>query len=654
MTDLYRLDQINDYDATIAALEDYIADLTDEFAESPEGKAYVVAHPDVAEFVGSWIDPLLQFGYAYRSVTLPRMTPKDVEAIVTELFPQKVTLLDPEEASTAIPELIAFWQFLQRQYKQRHASKILSFLKKIQPKFPGLMNDSSKFGIAKSFVSTGMSAGFDMTTEAGVKAFQQQYNQNLQQASAQPPAAGRDLPAQFQQLLNVVSQIVEANPQERSGNQSGLPPVSDLSFEQELRSDMWRNAAADLPALSEKAIACLKQQTIADTEPGTILRDFRTLLELIGDSEVPVSSTNHLFPQKLLTEMNQRLSEPVQHDFKRPVQKSYPPINGLYLLLRASGLGQITGKGKKHLLVLNPELLQSWNRLNPTEQYMTLLEVWMIRSHEEMLGESRSRLSEGTKCIHYWTTDLRKRQTFSSYAEQQSLNYWPEYHNLALLKMFGFLHIESGKPEAGKGWRVKKIKSLPLGEAMMQALVRAFQEHNMVWESDTNAAQPFNELQSTLQPYFPDWQQVFTLPQHEFQAGMHLFKVSLGKAWRRLAISGEESLYELGQLILRSVNFDSDHLDKFIYKNQLGRTVEVFHPYIDDADLLTDQVRVGDLPLAEGATMIYVFDFGDWWEFEVQLETVQAAPGKQRRSNIAEILESHGDAPPQYPNWDED
>ncbi len=103
-------------------------------------------------------------------------------------------------------------------------------------------------------------------------------------------------------------------------------------------------------------------------------------------------------------------------------------------------------------------------------------------------------------------------------------------------------------------------------------------------------------------------------------------------------------------MILQSVNFDSDHLDRFSYKNQVGRTVEISHPYADSSPS-TDEVRIGDLPLHEGASMTYIFDFGDWWEFNVQLEKIQT---DDSRTNHKAILESHGEAPPQYPDWDEE
>jgi len=188
---LYRIDSIKDYDTAIEALSDYVEELVDEFVQSPEGKAYLKTHPEMEEYVGSWIDHLLYFGYAYESVTLPRMTKDNVDAIVTRLFPNKVSLLDPEEANTTIPELTAFWQFLKRQYQHPKATQVLKFLKKIQPQFKEIMNDPHNFGIAKSFFMAGTSAGFDMTTEEGLKEFQKHHNQNLAGKQANSPFPGK-------------------------------------------------------------------------------------------------------------------------------------------------------------------------------------------------------------------------------------------------------------------------------------------------------------------------------------------------------------------------------------------------------------------------------------------------------------------------------
>ena len=91
----------------------------------------------------------------------------------------------------------------------------------------------------------------------------------------------------------------------------------------------------------------------------------------------------------------------------------------------------------------------------------------------------------------------------------------------------------------------------------------------------------------------------------------------------------------------------------------------------------TADVKVGDLPIPVGGTMEYVFDFGDWWTFEVQLESIETlAPeeskpaskstkGKKSKTTKktakrskqkpqGEIIESHGEAPEQYPSYDDD
>ena len=188
------------------------------------------------------------------------------------------------------------------------------------------------------------------------------------------------------------------------------------------------------------------------------------------------------------------------------------------------------------------------------------------------------------------------------------------------------------------------VQQLPFGSALIQILVRAFLEQGMIWPSRHNPSVPFGELQPVLQPYFPQWQHTLVIPEFEFRSGVYTFKVSLGKIWRRIAISSQLTLETLSSLILQSVNFDSDHLDRFSYQNQFGRTVHISHPYADGSPS-TDEVCIGDLPLREGASLTYVFDFGDWWEFTLQLEHIDT---DDLRDDYGAIIESKGSAPLQY------
>ena len=160
--DLHRLDSIDDCDEFIEALDDYVEDLVWEFVDAAEGKAYIAKYPNMDDSVGSWIYHLLYLGYNYESVTLPQMNATQVEAILTKLFPRKIMLVEPDDANSTIPELLAFWRFLQRVYKLTHAAKIVKLLEKLQPKFKSIMNDSSNFGIGKSFLAEAMSTGLNL------------------------------------------------------------------------------------------------------------------------------------------------------------------------------------------------------------------------------------------------------------------------------------------------------------------------------------------------------------------------------------------------------------------------------------------------------------------------------------------------------------
>jgi hypothetical protein len=111
-------------------------------------------------------------------------------------------------------------------------------------------------------------------------------------------------------------------------------------------------------ALSSAHHLVLHNQAISENEPGAVLRDFAALLDFIGAREIVVSGKYQLLPMSLLAELNSRLSRTNQVNLKRPQQKSYPFIHGLYLLLRASGLSLVENRGSKQFLLLDEDALR--------------------------------------------------------------------------------------------------------------------------------------------------------------------------------------------------------------------------------------------------------------------------------------------------------
>lgn len=407
--------------------------------------------------------------------------------------------------------------------------------------------------------------------------------------------------------------------------------------------------------LSSEYQQTLREQTINEDGPGSVLRDFGTLLDFVGKREIKVSGVHQLLPMSALAELNARLSKPLRVLLRRPQQKSYPHINGLYLLLRASGLSLIEVKGKQHLLALDGEALASWRGLNATECYFTLLEAWLLRGEGEIIGDDRDPLGPLFKCSTFMESipDRGLKVAGDRQAEQITIPYHVGTYNLALLELFGCVSVEEGRPEASKGWAVARVKRTPLGEALFKLLSR----HRLATmrfelsEDELEEASAFGALQSLLQPFFPEWRRNLEIPQAALVNGLYVFKVSLSaKVWRLIAIPAALTLDDLSDAILRAYDFDDDHFYQFSYRDRFGVTVQVKHPYLEEPPS-TDEVAIGEIPLRPGASMEYLFDFGDEWRFDVKLERIDPADGRIKKPKL---LEEHGEAPPQYPNMEED
>jgi hypothetical protein len=411
---------------------------------------------------------------------------------------------------------------------------------------------------------------------------------------------------------------------------------------------------ADHLALSPVQQHVLHHCTICENEPGAVLRDFAALLDFVGAREVAVSGKNKLLPMSLLAGLNSRLSRTNQVSLRRPQQKSYPYINGLYLLLRASGLSLVEHRGNKQFLLLEEDALRSWHELNLTERYFTLLGAWLIRGRGEILGEDRYPFSELSRCRDFVQSIPKAGLRVAGDKQTESMiPFQPGLRNVALLDLFGLVSVWHGAPEAGKAWSISRIFRTPFGDALFRLLSDISGDEIELWLPVKNRRAEtamFREFQSRLQPFFSEWRETLAPPEAAMSDGLYVFKVSLGRAWRRIAIPGRMTLEALSEAILESFDFDNDHLHLFRYRNRFGLFEEVKHPYTEESPS-TAEVKIGELPLRPGSTMEYLFDFGDNWFFEVRLDKLEPVNPKIRKPVV---IDGRGQAPPQYPNFDDE
>jgi hypothetical protein len=399
-----------------------------------------------------------------------------------------------------------------------------------------------------------------------------------------------------------------------------------------------------LPLTADKK-QLLQQQTISQHTPGTILKDFQTILEFLQPDGVEVSNTHHQFSLKYLQQLNSLLSSPIDINFKRPVQKSYPYIHGLYFLLRASGLSQLITKGKKSKLVLDPIFLQIWQNFNPTEQYFTLLESWLVWGGNKLLGNERDMFDQAYLCLLFWEDMPEAGLKFNSYLEQDKLGYFPGFHNLALLHLFCLIELISGQPQPAKGWRFTNVKPLPWGHTIMAILTESRTniqiENYAKFRLDFRIA--FETLKPYFQPYFPEWSQTLVIAEGGFTEGTYIFKVTLQHTWRRIAIPSYLNLDEVATIIAEAFDFDPRHLYTFIYQDRTGRIFEFDHPELE-SNPDTSDFRLGDLSLEIENHLQFIFDLRNEWEFDLYLEKIDPDHGEIQES---QVLESHGQPPEQ-------
>lgn len=403
----------------------------------------------------------------------------------------------------------------------------------------------------------------------------------------------------------------------------------------------------------------LLQQTIDENQPAGILRDFVTFLDFIESNDLPASGVNELLPLKSLRELNALLSKPLDIALKRPVQKSFANINGLFMLGRALGLLILQRSEQSAKFAVDREALIIWQSLNPVERYFTLVETWIVRSSVETVGEHANLFNSPLYSLKRLFDNLQSKGTNIKddkfFQDRGFLLYGA--HNIALAEMFGWLEIKHGAAEAGKSWGIEQIKPTNFGVVMLFKLLEAYETLDFDWENAAEIADiefdenAFNILQPIFQPYFPKWQNIFRLPQTKTANGIFIFKVSLDKkTWRRIAISSGDVLDDLHDAIQAAFEFGNDHLYEFNFRNRFGKKQRVPHPMCEE-EFSTDEFKIEELPLRIGETMKYVFDFGDNWQFTIELEAIEPPNPKFKR---AKILESHGKSPEQYPDWEDE
>jgi pRiA4b ORF-3-like protein len=143
--------------------------------------------------------------------------------------------------------------------------------------------------------------------------------------------------------------------------------------------------------------------------------------------------------------------------------------------------------------------------------------------------------------------------------------------------------------------------------------------------------------------------------------GTLIFRVALAhdaSIYRDIEIEASKSLYRFAEAIVAAFGFDFDHAFGFYTGMTPAKMLDTLPKYelfadMGEADagvLSVKKTRVMQAFPRVGHAMLFLFDYGDEWHFRVRLK---AAGTKIAKTRYPRIVESQGDAPPQYPDPEE-
>lgn len=122
--------------------------------------------------------------------------------------------------------------------------------------------------------------------------------------------------------------------------------------------------------------------------------------------------------------------------------------------------------------------------------------------------------------------------------------------------------------------------------------------------------------------------------------------------YRHLKISDQATLEELSSEILEAFDFIDDHAHAFFMNNRPWTDEDCY--YAEFVDEESEHRHTCDYTLREvklhvDQKFVYVFDFGDDWEFHCRVLEIL-----DEQTEIPEIVRSKGDPPDQLAPWVED
>lgn len=417
-----------------------------------------------------------------------------------------------------------------------------------------------------------------------------------------------------------------------------------------------------------------------------VLDDFDLYLTFLrSHDKVPVTNSNAHLKQADLFRLNAEMHFKTDWVTEKTMQPHYPLLDFFYQVVVVSKLARVHHEQKGVYLQINPERLEKYDLMTHTERYFLLLEsVWCRMNWTELTGsrglyiaarvldllelmamsepgealevQGRQIIVPGSKQpLHlisrkayeiFWfigfydlvpDTTLTKKPDSYAFPYQKIISKELSQHLVPVL-------LEQRPLEV---WNLPANQETDLFEEMGNLLDMLTGKPEIQEPEETAVKKPDEPFIEVFKPLFAPEELTEDMysQQEEFKGGRYTIKMSLSKKlYRTIVISASATLEDLHLAIQDTFDFDNDHLYAFYMDGKEWSDYGIYDRR-GERGPFADEARLGELDLYTGRRIVYLFDFGDSWLFEVLVQQVEP---NMPEPTAAAVVEEKGDAPEQY------
>ncbi len=387
--------------------------------------------------------------------------------------------------------------------------------------------------------------------------------------------------------------------------------------------------------------------------------DFHKLCRFIENKNPVLTKTKTHLGKKDLFDINSLLHFRKEAAAPNYQQEFYPVIDLMFQLCTEGKLFRKTAGAKGKITLTGTPEKAKFDQLNRFEQYAFLFETfWCTFDFQEALEFGQHHIEE---IIDAFASSIPGKQlkkgAFSGYRNHDPIFSYssPLIHYFNFFSLCDYIPITAGDKKMTRyDDSIAAVIPTELGVNLSKILSglefvqwnKPFLKELGLSKEDVRDDSDFVPLYKIMAPVFPGGtikNSVLVAPMIE--KGSYLFKVSvLPRVWRKIQLSHRHTLWHLHMAIQDAFDFDNDHLYSFFMDARKYSRNAYESPFSENGPYV-DEVTIGELELYEGQRILYLFDYGDSWEFNIVLEKIDNSiplPLKPK------IVEKKGEAPEQY------